>query len=89
MLPMFLCVVDAIIGFFKLTRIELTEFLAQVMVACMACVSVGDDYLSGGRGGLLAARLVVEISLSGRVRYTSQFCMKFLMTVSWEIGVRT
>jgi hypothetical protein len=75
---------------FELTQIELsyytTEFfnglLAKLMVARVACVTVVDDCLSVGRGGLLAARHIFGISVSGRVRYMSQFCIKVLMTAS-------
>jgi hypothetical protein len=84
---------------FELTRIEMscsyytTEFsnrlLAKLMVAHVACVSVLDEYLSVGRGGLLATRHIFGISLSGRVRYISQFCIKVLMTASWGVGVAT
>jgi hypothetical protein len=67
-----------------------TDFLTQVLVGRVACVSVEDDCLSVGRGGLLAARLIVGISVSGRVRYNiSQFCIKVLMTASWGVGVAT
>jgi hypothetical protein len=82
---------------FELTRIELscsyytTEFsnglLAKLIDARVACVSVLDDCLSVGRGGLLAARLNFGISVSGRVRYISQFCIKVLITASWGVGV--
>jgi hypothetical protein len=51
---------------FELTRIEsscsyyttefFNELLAKVKVVRVACVSVLDDCLSVGRGGLLAAR---------------------------------
>jgi hypothetical protein len=44
----------------------------------VACVSVEDDCLSVGCGGMLAARLIVGISVSERVRYTSQSCTKVL-----------
>jgi hypothetical protein len=84
---------------FELTRIEssrsyyTTEFsnglLAKLMVGCVACVSVLDDCLSVGRGGLLAARHIFGISVSGRVPYISQFCIKVLMTASWGVGVAT
>jgi hypothetical protein len=84
---------------FELTRIELsrsyytTEFsngiLAKLMGARVACVSVLDDCLSVGRGGLLAARQIFGISVSGWVRYISQFCIKVLMTASWGAGVAT
>jgi hypothetical protein len=82
---------------FELTQIEsscsyyTTEFfnglLAKSIDARMACVSVLDDCLSVGRGGLLAARLNLGISVSGWVRYISQFCIKVLMTASWGVGV--
>jgi hypothetical protein len=48
-----------------------TYFLAQVLVARVACVSVEDDILSVGRGDLLAARLIVGNSVIGRVCYIS------------------
>jgi hypothetical protein len=77
---------------FELMRIEsshsyyTTEFfnglLAKLMVARVACVSVVDDCLSVGRGGLLVARHIFGISVSGWVRYISQFCIKVLMTAS-------
>jgi hypothetical protein len=83
----------------ELTRIEsslsyyTTEFfnglLAKLMVVRVACVSVLDDCLSVGRGGLLAAGNIFGISVSGRVRYISQFCIKVLMTASWRVGVAT
>jgi hypothetical protein len=57
------------------------------MGARVDCVSVLDDCLSVGRGGLLAARHIFGISVSGRVRYISQFCIKVLMTASWGVGV--
>jgi hypothetical protein len=70
-----------------------TEFsadcLTQLIVARVACVSVVDDCLSVGRGGLLAARLIFGIIVSGRVCYISQFCIKVLMTASWGVGVAT
>jgi hypothetical protein len=82
---------------FELTRIEssrsyyTTEFfnglLAKLMVVRVACVSVLDDCLSDGRGGLLAARHIFEISASGRVLYISQFFIKVLMTASWGVGM--
>jgi hypothetical protein len=66
---------------FELTRIEsscsyyTTEFfnglLAKLMVTRVACVSVLGDCLSIGRGGLLAARNIFGISVSGRVHYIS------------------
>jgi hypothetical protein len=59
------------------------------MGARVACVSVEDDWLSVGRGGLLAARLIFGISVSGQVRYISQVCIKVLMTASWGVGVAT
>jgi hypothetical protein len=84
---------------FELKRIEsscsyyTTEFfnglLVKLMAARVACVSVVDDRLSVGRGGLLAARFIFGISVSGRVRYISQFCIKILMTASWRVGVVT
>jgi hypothetical protein len=52
-------------------------------------VSVLDDCLTVGCGGLLAARHIYGISVSGRVRYKSQFCIKVLMTASWGVGVAT
>jgi hypothetical protein len=84
---------------FELTRIELSCFyytteyfnglLAKLMVGRVACVSVLDDCLKVGRGGLLAARHIFGISISGQVRYISQFCIKVLMTASWGVGVAT
>jgi hypothetical protein len=61
--------------------------LAKLMGTRVDCVSVLDDCLSVGRGGLLAARFNFEIHVSGRVRYISQFCIKVLMTASWGVGV--
>jgi hypothetical protein len=68
---------------FELMRIESSRsyyateffngFLAQLMVALVACVSVVADCLSVGHGGLLAARHIFGIIVSGRVRYISQF----------------
>jgi hypothetical protein len=82
---------------FDLTRIEssryyyTTEFfnglLAKLMDERVACVSVLDDCLSVGRSGLLATRYIFRISMSGRVRYISQFCIKVLMTTSWGVGL--
>jgi hypothetical protein len=82
---------------FQMTRIESSHsyytakffngLLAKWMVARVACVSVLDDCLSVGRGGLLAAGYIFGISLSVRVRYISQFCIKVLMTASWGVGV--
>jgi hypothetical protein len=84
---------------FELTRIESSRsyyatelfngFLAQLMVTRVACVSVVDDCLSVGRGGLLAGRHIFGISVSGWVRYISQFCIKVLITASWGVGVAT
>jgi hypothetical protein len=59
------------------------------MVARVACVSVVDECLSVGRGGMLAARHIFGISVNGRVRYISQFCIKVLMIASWGVGVAT
>jgi hypothetical protein len=71
---------------FELTRIESSHsyyttgffngLLAKLMVACVTFVSVLDDCLSVGRGELLAARQILGISVSGRVRYISQFLHK-------------
>jgi hypothetical protein len=66
-----------------------TDFLTRVLVERVACVSIEDDCLNVDCGGLLAARLIVGISVSGWVRYISQFCIKALMTASWGVGVVT
>jgi hypothetical protein len=50
-------------------------------------VSVLDDCLIVGRGGLLAAGYVFGVIVGVRVRYISQFCIKVLMTASWGVGV--
>jgi hypothetical protein len=71
-------------------RLDLsTDCLTQFLATRVACVSVVDECLSVGRGGLLAARLVFGISMRGRVRYISQFFTKVLMTASWGVGVAT
>jgi hypothetical protein len=57
------------------------------MGARVAYVSVLDDYLSVGRGGLVAAGYIFGVSVGVRVRYISQFCIKVLMTASWGVGV--
>jgi hypothetical protein len=57
------------------------------MGACVAYVSVLDDCLSVGRGGLLAAGYIFGVFVGVRVRYISQFCIKVLMTASWGVGV--
>jgi hypothetical protein len=65
------------------------DFLKQLTVTCVVCVSVEDHCLSVGHGGLLAARLIFGISVSGRVRNISQSCIKVLMTAGWGVGVAT
>jgi hypothetical protein len=61
--------------------------LAKLMGARVDCVSVLDDCLSVGRGGLLDAGYIFGISVGVRLGYISQFCIKVLMTASWGVGV--
>jgi hypothetical protein len=58
-----------------------------MMGARVAYVSVLDDCLSVGRGGLLAAGYIFGVIVSVRVHYISQFFIKVLMTTSWGVGV--